>query len=417
MGQSYACLHAQDNFPGWDGALARSRMGAIKLFQFEMQQRARAVRPGIFCWGRHWVAHQQPFLDAAASSPEEADAAADAYIDRWIDSAVRNGLDGFESLNETYPTHDPAALYAAVEFDRAFIRRLRARAPQIAPIVFTAAIGNPDHDEYEALLPLAREAMEVAHPAAGGAGAYFGYHAYWPVYYGESFVEDLDCQGDLHLRWNAIDNALAAHDIAVRWLLTEAGPIGCNDPATWGMEHPVTEGSGMEHAVTGGSGMEHAVTGGSGTAGYGLRPADGWKLDRVWNGNLQGYLEDLACFDGLIARTRAAREGRFKGYALFTSNSSPGGWVHFNLVGADAERVGEYTAQEPPPPEPPARMWVRPDATPYLRFRALPWGPEVARLMPGAGPFQVVGRDGRWVQLAAYAHGDFLTEEEPDGCL
>jgi hypothetical protein len=381
---SYACFHAQDNFPGWDGALGRSRMGAIKLFQFEMQERARAVRPSIFCWGRHWVAHQQPFLDAAASSPEEADAAADAYIDRWIDSAVRNGLDGFESLNETYPTHDPAALYAAVEFDRAFIRRLRARAPGIAPIVFTAAVGNPDHDEYEALLPLAREAMEM--------GAYFGYHAYWPVYYSEPFVEDLDCQRDLHLRWNVIDNALAAHDIAVRWLLTEAGPIGCSDPATWW--------------------MEHAVTGGSGTAGYGLRPADGWKLDRVWNGNLQGYLEDLACFDGLIARTRAAQEGRFRGYALFTSNSSPGEWAHFNLVGTDAEQVAEYTAQEPPLP---ARVWVRPDATPYLRFRALPWGPEVARLMPGAGPFRVVGREGEWVQLAAYAHGDFLTEEEPEG--
>jgi hypothetical protein len=251
---------------------------------------------------------------------------------------------------------------------------LRARVPRIAPVVFTAAIGNPDHDEYGALLPLAREAME--------AGAYFGYHAYWPVYCGESFVADLDCQGDLHLRWNALDNALAMHNIAVRWLLTEAGPIGCNDPATWE------------------------------ACGYGLRPADGWKLPRVWNGDLEGYLEDLAAFDGLIARTRAAEEGRVKGYALFTSNSSPGDWVHFNLVGGDAERIAEYTAQEPPPPELPARMWVRPDATPYLRFRALPWGPEVARLMPGAGPFQVVGRDGRWVQLAAYAHADFLTEAE-----
>ena len=38
----------------------------------------------------------------------------------------------------------------------------------------------------------------------------------------------------------------------------------------------------------------------------------------------------------------------------------------------------------------------------------------VARLVPGAGPFQVVGREGPWVQLAAYAHGDFLTEEDPD---
>jgi hypothetical protein len=73
MAQSYACFHAQDNFPGWDGALARSRMPAIKLFQFEMQERARAVRPGILIWVRHWVAHQQPFLDAAARSPAEAD--------------------------------------------------------------------------------------------------------------------------------------------------------------------------------------------------------------------------------------------------------------------------------------------------------------------------------------------------------
>jgi hypothetical protein len=105
MGQGCACFHAQDNFPGWDGALARSRMGAIKLFQFEMQARARAGRPGIFCWGRHWVAHQKPFLDAAARSPEEADAAADAYIDRWIDSAVRNGLDGSESLTALNLSH------------------------------------------------------------------------------------------------------------------------------------------------------------------------------------------------------------------------------------------------------------------------------------------------------------------------
>ena len=135
----------------------------------------------------------------------------------------------------------------------------------------------------------------------------------------------------------------------------------------------------------------------------------------MWNGDLQGYIEDLRVFDEAIARTRAAREGRFKGYALFTSNTNPGEWVHFNLVGGDAERVAEYTAEVEPAPEPPAtRVWVRQDATPYLRFRALPWGPEVARLMPGAGPFQVVGREGPWVQLAAYAHGDFLTDEDPD---
>jgi hypothetical protein len=376
MSPSYACFHAQDNFPGWSAALAASRMPAIKLFQFEMQAEARAVRPGIFCWGRHWVAHQQPFLDAAARSPDEADAAADAYIDMWIASALRNGLNAFESLNETYPTHNPAALHAAVEFDRAFIRRLQARAPQIAPIVFTAAIGNPDHDEYEALLPLAQEAME--------AGGYFGYHAYWPVYYGASFIDDPDCQQDLHLRWNVIDNAFAAHDIAVRWLLTEAGPIGCNDPRTWD------------------------------TAGYGLRPADGWKLLRVLGGDLDDYVDDLRLFDWQIRSTRAAQQGRFMGYALFTSKSEPGGWQHFNLIGADAMAIAHYTAQAEPPADP-ELVWVRPDATPYLRFRAAPWGQPLAQLQPGAGPFEVIGRDGDWLHLAGYAHADYLTGDDPHG--
>jgi hypothetical protein len=303
---SYCGFHFQDNAQDWDHAFGESGMNHVKLFQYEMKQRVDQLRPGTICVGRHVNNDTGRWIQMAAESPILADAAADEFILEFRDSLNTNQLQYFESLNEEYPTHDPWKLRAAAEFDRAFIRRLPIHCPGVKPVVFCAAIGNPDHDEYEALVDLAGECE-----AAGGA---FGYHAYWPVYNKLSYILSLAHRRNLHMRWEVIDDFLAnEHGIRVKWSLGEAGPIGCNPD------------------------------------GYGLKCMDGWRLGSVWNGDIEGYLSDLRSFDYICSVTQAAQEGRFIGYVLFTTKMSAGGWRWFQVDGQPMFNIAHYTAEDPEP--------------------------------------------------------------------
>lgn len=328
--RSYHGLHLQTPINGGleeiqVAAMAGRPYRIVKGFWVELGRDINGVSPDtLFVYRKH-IEHQQPWLDRAFFSPEEADRAADEFIFTFKDSVNQHGhVDYVESLNETYPSEDIVSQTKAVAFDRAFIRRLRIHCPNTKPVVYCAPPGNIDHDEYAILVPLARECQ-----AADGA---FGYHNYWSVVNGNSYVTSSQHAKDYHMRWaesydaqgniiSGLDAYLVARGIFVKHFLGESGPIG------------------------------------AGPNGYYQLPNDGWLKDTVWNGNEDGYLRDLRDMDTLYANTRAAREGRLLGATLFTSGIGVG-WTHFQIQRPFLERLTNYivasgTPEPPPPPPPP----------------------------------------------------------------
>lgn len=322
--------HYQTPIDNWPAALApENGIEIVKLVgNFEMAREIKAVNPNCVVVIRHHNEDTGRWRAMAAESPARADEAMEEFLREFLDSllALADVVDYAESLNEQYATHDFPGLYSAAECDRAFIRVLGRLAPSIKPVVFCAACGNPDHDEYSFLVDLARECE-----AAGGA---FGYHSYWSVVKKTSTIASAKHIRDLHGRWQVIDDYLVARGIRVKWFNGEAGPIGASegDPST-GSVDPAT---GLIDPLTR-SGF-----------GYWQFPNDGWRDDRVWNGQLSGYVSDLDAWDDLIMQARAYWEGRYLGYVLFTSSTDQKTWKRFLLRPADWEVLAEHarTRQE-----------------------------------------------------------------------
>jgi hypothetical protein len=313
---SYFGLHLQTPVPEWDSEIlwaAEQGMpyAVVKALWVEMGLIVKQLSPLTTTVFRHWIAHQQPFLDRALISPAEGDAAADEFILMFKDSINQHGnIDYVESLNETYPTANILSQQKAVAFDRAFIRRLPIHCPATKPIVYTAPPGNIGHDEYAVLVDLARECE-----AADGA---FGYHNYWSVVNKQSYAASVPHARDYHMRWSdTLDEYLVARGIRVKYMLGESGPIG------------------------------------AGPDGYWQKPDDGWLSSGVWDGDIDGYISDLAIMDSLFQGSRAAQEGRLIGATLFTSNQF-GGWDKFQvkqpLLGRITDYVIDSTVAPPPPP-------------------------------------------------------------------
>ncbi len=322
---SYLSFHFQYNVVGWLDAVARCNPRVLKVFQIEMGNDAKRVTPDTKIVFRHHVDHQQPLLDRAGEGPVQAIEAAAEFISWFWDSLNRQGgIDYVESFNETYATKKPETMRKAIAFDIGFCKALAQMCPGVKPVVFTAAIGNPGHDEYGPLLELA-DTCE----AFGGA---LGYHAYHPVVNGESFVHSPQHQRNLHLRWCEIDDFLRDNGHVVDWFLGEVGPIGADHD------------------------------------GYNLRANDGWKHGGVWGGDRAACVEDLAALDRLLAGTRAAREGRLIGATIFTSGP---GWKHFQIRQPILDDIADYIEANPTPepePEPKPNPTPEPEPDPGPRI-------------------------------------------------
>ena len=311
---SYFGLHLQTPINEWTSELLWAAgqgtpYAVVKAFWVEVGITVKHLSPWTVTVFRHYLAHQQPFLDRALVSPAEADAAADQFIAMFKDSVNQHGnLDYVESLNETYPSRDLLAQRKAVAFDRAFIRRLKVHCPATKPVVYTAPPGNIDHDEYGVLIDLARECE-----AAGGA---FGYHNYWSVVNKNSYVTSPAHARDYHMRWSdTLDEYLVRRGIRVKHMLGESGPIG------------------------------------AGPDGYWQKPNDGWLKDDVWDGDIDGYISDLNDMDNLFHVSRAASEGRLIGATLFTSGNGIG-WDLFQvqqpLLGRVTDHIIDFTGEPMP---------------------------------------------------------------------
>lgn len=343
---SYFCLHMQDPVDDWIAELAKAHAAGspfrlIKSFHAEDHQWALGASPGILFVLRHWAddVNQDRWLQMAGENPEQADRAADEFLLRFAESArthlkMSSGRVYVESLNEQYPTGNTTVLRQSVAFDRAFIRRLPVHIPGALPIVFTAAIGNPGHNEYGELVPLARECAN-----ANGA---FGYHAYWTVANQHSYIWDEGVTEDLHGRWVVIDNYMLQRGIRLNWMLGEVG-------ATYS-----EAGNG-----------------------YGPSVLAGWREARVWGGDLDDWIEDVAEFDQYLASTPVARSNRLLGATHFTSRPGSGGtWEFFNINGGALQRFGDYVAANPSPgpgpgpgPDPFRQaLWEAAQAAQLIRF-------------------------------------------------
>ena len=303
--KSYHGLHLQTPVKDWDKEVERAAKAGqayriIKTFWVEAGKTIKNRSPSTITVFRHNVEHKKPFLDKAIRSVEEADEAADEFIRQFSDSINQHGhVDYVESLNETYASKNLLNQQRAVAFDRAFIRRLQLHCPDTLPVVYTAAPGNIDHDEYGILVRLARECQYV-----GGA---FGYHNYWSVVNKVSYVNSPAHARDYHMRWSVtLDAYLVARGIKVNYILGESGAIG------------------------------------AGPDGYWQKPNDGWLHHEVWAGDIEGYLRDFAFMDVLYAKSLAARENRLLGATLFTSGEPYVGWDHFQIRIPFLTRLTDY---------------------------------------------------------------------------
>ena len=305
---SYFGLHLQTPVDNWDSEILwAAEQGkpykVVKGFWVEIGKTLKHISPETDSVFRCWIEHQQPYLDRAIISPAEADVAADQFIGIFKDSVNYHGdLDYVESLNETYASKNLINQQKAVAFDRAFIRRLKVHCPDTRPIVYNAASGNIDHDEYWVLDDLARECEAV-----GGA---FGYHNYWSVVDKHSYAGYPQHGRDLQMRWAwSLDAYLVSRGIGVDYMLGESGPIG------------------------------------AGPDGYGQLPNDGWLVHSVWDGDIDGYISDLETMDSLFYASVPGQEGRLKGVTLFTSGYNAG-WhsfqVQHQLLGRVTDHIVNY---------------------------------------------------------------------------
>jgi hypothetical protein len=332
---SYFGLHLQTPINDWDLELQRAANAGkpykiVKAFWIEAGRTVKNISQSTTTVFRHYIEHQAPYLHRAAISSYEADKAADDYILRFSDSLNDQSeyVDYVESLNETYPSEDIDSQRRAVAFDRAFIRRLSVICPNVKPVVYTAPPGNIDHDEYEILLGLAADCAEV-----DGA---FGYHNYWSVVNKHSYVNSPGHARDYQMRWEGLDDYLVIRGIRVNWMLGESGAIG------------------------------------AGPTGYWQKPNE----DDVWDGDQDGYLSDLLSMDSLFKRSLAAREDRFEGATLFTSNVNVG-WDDFRIEKPFLTRLTDYiidSSTVTPLPDPDPDPEPEPEPQPPLTsFQKKAW--------------------------------------------
>ena len=318
-------LHLQDSINDWPIFYEpHFGLGVFKsVMAFERCAEAKVRNPAIITIARQYVAHQGQYLERCTDGWGAMGAAED-YIKTFRDAALALGsaVDYWESLNETY-SHDWNDTRRGVLFDWAFAVLFPAMVPCSRPLVFTAAIGNPDL----AFLPAMRDIGLF--DAVLQSGGVMGYHTYWPVYYGHSFVGDPNVARDLHMRWAEIDAWLVGKGYKLPWLPTEAGPVGCNNPADW---------------------AQH---------GYGLRAPDGWRHGSVWGGALPGYINDLDTWRQMLIATPAYQRGHYLGDTHFTSGGGEM-WQNFELTTGDWQVLANHAAQSaplpapaPPPPPPP----------------------------------------------------------------
>ena len=279
--------------------------GPIKYLEgIENIINVKRARPDAFCVWRQWV-ETQPI-----ANPNK-DAMMVGYVDRFRDSMehvcavlAADGFEppffGVEGFNETYACWADS-IPDAIECDRSLIRAL-AGYP-VAPIVFTAAVGNiqlpsedPNGSAWPHLAILAHETEE--------AEGYFGLHTYWFANPNETGL--VAHWPWLAGRWVEFDAYLVSQGAHVGWFFGETGAVG-----------------------------GHANPGG----GYTLNANAGWRHPSCYAGNWSRYLDDLVTFDALVKEWNDSHGNRSQGGTIFTTTGGGYGWDTFEIGPAEMQSL------------------------------------------------------------------------------
>ncbi len=198
-----------------------------------------------------------------------------------------------ESINEVYD-QNPVNIQQAVRWDISFIQAIKETGLNLIPVVFTAAVGNPDVTpaQMDLLLPLVRSV--VTNNAVLGEHCYWGDHPDYP----HLFTETWNYLGG---RFAMFDAYFAKYNLAPKWLLTEAGLCKAQ------------------------------VENGNFT---GLLPNDGWKSI----GTIDHYLQRIKWANAWYNQWNETHNQRLLGVNLFTTGGW--NWDSFNLADKDLIYIG-----------------------------------------------------------------------------
>lgn len=207
------------------------------------------------------------------------------YVERGeithIETAINEVMDGYRVAD-------------AIAFELAFIAELQKRLPLARPVVATIAVGNPEVIQYPLMVPLAK--------AIAKAGGAFGYHSYWPVEAGRSYLES---DWEWHAgRFEGMDALFRQNGYAVDWILSECGPCG-------GRMQTTDEGGRW----------------------FAYDPKAGWRHPQCFGGDWDKALQDLEIFRRRLSQSPA----RVIGATLFTV--CPWDWAYFNLDKAQIDTL------------------------------------------------------------------------------
>jgi hypothetical protein len=297
-------LHLQGNAEGVTDFVRRVEPSVMKcVFGFERALDIKWASPETAVILRHCENNSEPYVYHDGGPL----AGARAWIDLFRDSLeniVAQLLDFcpdqdpvlyVESINEMYACGAYESNLAVRDFDIAFCEAVREMGMPIGPVPFTAAVGNPGEDEYEAMVPLARACAE-----AKGA---MGYHPYWlsnPQYGGPDHLWPY-----LAGRWAEMDKVFVQHGVKVRWFGGESGTVGGESGEGW----------------------------------VSLFAHDGWKSPECLDGDWDRYLREIMRFDELVRDWNAENGDRFLGAVLFTT-SGPG-WDSFDIGSGEIAAIGD----------------------------------------------------------------------------
>jgi hypothetical protein len=268
-------LHLQSMVDGALEYIARVKPRAVKIFQLENAKAIKAANPKTLVVLRKFTGNQDVSGDLKK--------AAKNYIASFKDSLVTNSpwIDYVESYNELIATHDIEGIKRSVEFDCHFADELMALGLKVAPLLLTAAVGNPYHKdgEIELMLPAVRKAIQY--------NGVLGYHAYW---YANPDEGGPDADWKYYAgRWTEWDKIFNTHDLYPRYIFGESGAVGA-------IRHP--DGSLQ------------------------LLPCDGWRSSMCCEADWNRYKQQLHRMAELIDEWNTTHNNRAIGYTIFTT----GGW-------------------------------------------------------------------------------------------
>ena len=284
-----------------DSYLRTSRTTIQKHFTAGDCWHVKTVDPRCITIWRRYVGNEEGRIGEKPTIRESAQWYLDLYSEE-IETAAHNlGLtvsqllsciDGIESLNETIPTRNRPQLRRSVEFDVDFAELCAERyGDELVTVLSCGAVGNPDVDEVDELLPAAA--------AVHSLGGFLGYHPYWTCNEATSFLET---HWQYHAgRWMEWDKTFTAAGYYPRYALGEGGCVYAWDGVNFN--------SGL-----------------------------GWKSC----GDIEAYLVDIAKWNARANTWNAVHANRCAGIALF--GYCNWGWDNFELGHGDVDLIARWAA-------------------------------------------------------------------------